>query len=308
VEPSREELKMIQIFALDEVNQYLVHLPAMDQVLITIARKTWADAKDIVKLLEGHNQKRDRDLSNKYILARAHKFSASEGISGGSHRLSKRFQREDAIIRGAIRFLGDRRDLLTILLVNKKWHGNYRRSVHKLILLESKRHSLGVRCENVWKTLVRLNEVKSFDEMKANAGEISQTLKEAIDAEVRRTLKLESSDAGNPTATSEYLDRAREFLYVYAHHHKETLLSQGVAPFIAVGALYMANGDDKLAFRFFSWLMEHHVFDIVRHEYQNLRKWYYCLERLLHIFLPDLAHHFKVSHIPVQTGSNLAVE
>lgn len=135
-----------------------------------------------------------------------------------------------------------------------------------------------------WVRILRIKE-RPFEELKKEADEkgIPPATEEIIMLDVNRSLHVHS-DYFPPGLLN-------SMLKVYACHNQELLYCQGMN--YLAGYLYIRLRDVNQAYEIFEDLMKHRFAELFAKEFHVLKIKMYQFDRLLHIFLPDVAEHFK---------------
>jgi hypothetical protein len=81
-------------------------------------------------------------------------------------------------------------------------------------------------------------------------------------------------------------------LRIYAHYNPKVSYCQGMN--YVMGFLYCYYREEDLTFRFFVRLVDKYMRSFFEDDLDSLRGVFYQFDRLLSIFVPDLAEHFKV--------------
>jgi len=78
----------------------------------------------------------------------------------------------------------------------------------------------------------------------------------------------------------------------YSHLNKELTYCQGMN--YVMGFCYINLQDPNITFKCFVRLMEWHVKPIFEREFKVLKQYFFKFNRIIDLYLPDLAEHFKV--------------
>jgi hypothetical protein len=64
-----------------------------------------------------------------------------------------------------------------------------------------------------------------------------------------------------------------------------------------MGFIYLVFEEEELTFRCFASLIQRFLKDVLMYDLKNIRVFFYKLDRLLAIFIPDLCSHLKQEKI-----------
>lgn len=103
------------------------------------------------------------------------------------------------------------------------------------------------------------------------------------------TMDVQRSFHNNPDISPIVL---HSLLRLYAHYNTEISYCQGMN--YIMGFLYYYLQNEEETFRFYVALMDRRMSRLFENDLSNMRPMFHMLNRLVAIFLPALADHFKV--------------
>jgi len=126
-----------------------------------------------------------------------------------------------------------------------------------------------------------------FDELKENLSmaEHKPYIEDLIKLDVQRSISF-SKEIGQETL--------EELLKLFARHNPDVSYCQGMN--FIVGFLYYQFRDEQDTFRFFVAIVEKALSQVFENDLANIPFLFYLTDRVVSIFLPELASHFRVKN------------
>eukprot|EP01016_Furgasonia_blochmanni_P046099 TRINITY_DN658_c0_g1_i5.p1 TRINITY_DN658_c0_g1~~TRINITY_DN658_c0_g1_i5.p1 ORF type:complete len:912 (-),score=280.66 TRINITY_DN658_c0_g1_i5:62-2797(-) len=280
------EIKRVHHKTLIAMNKYisnLCHDPTQAaNIVVELAKRTLCDAHDIFKLLEIYDTKKTNELRKQWVLSEDNpKRSLIK-----REKAAKRWG-EMLPIRLALEFLGPKDNLVAVLQVSKKWKDRLGRPIYKLLLnnydkqLNEKQHT------QLWLSVLKKDLVANpldypILKEESNHSEEIKAVEEVIILDVQRSLYIHKN------INSMIL---QGLLRTFAHYDRDISYCQGMN--YIMGYMFIMFLDEEVAFNVFCVCMKKHIGHLFLNEFAHLKLIFYQLERLIDLFMPDLAAHIK---------------
>eukprot|EP00826_Nyctotherus_ovalis_P020843 TRINITY_DN16616_c0_g1_i13.p1 TRINITY_DN16616_c0_g1~~TRINITY_DN16616_c0_g1_i13.p1 ORF type:complete len:901 (-),score=264.27 TRINITY_DN16616_c0_g1_i13:104-2806(-) len=184
------------------------------------------------------------------------------------------------------------KDLLNLLLLNKKCYSVLKIPVFKHLLLKLNTEVTLSQRLQIWEQVINVKEFDcSYDEVKekvrSSSLSPSKSIRDLIAMDVLRSI---------PHNKALDHDSLVNILLAYAIHNKQVEYCQGMN-FIA-GYLLLLFQDESKAFRFLACLIEkHQMSDLFSQGVPLLKRHLYKLDRLVHIHCPEVSEYFRNNNL-----------
>jgi hypothetical protein len=268
---------VIKLQVLDEINIFILHIDmdpnVASNILLSIANKLEIDEIALQNL--------------KRLLEKKNNTSLRRKLQSRSHDHVKKHKKHGNLfaIRLAMDFLSPRDNLLSLLLVNKKWKRCLEDIVYKIALsVPDDRIGLVYRL-NVWLSILKVHHMNiDYFMLKEKHNLHEQKIYQVEDI---ITLDVQRSFHNHPNISPMIL---HGLLRLYAHYNPEVSYCQGMN--FVMGFIYCLYESEEVTFKIFAGMMNKFMKNIFENDLTHLRLIFYQYDRLVGIFLPDLADHF----------------
>jgi len=186
----------------------------------------------------------------------------------------------------ALDYLSYNDNLVDIMLVNREWKKKLSKKLFKLRLSEiDEKITVQTRLK-VWKSILKLDQIRvDYFKIKERFNLVEQNV---FPVEDIITMDVQRSFHNNPNINTMIL---YNLLRLYAHYDQKVSYCQGMN--YVMGFLYCQFRDEDLAFNFFVAIINKYMKQLFENDLISLKTAFYQLDRLVGIFLPDLAKVFK---------------
>lgn len=274
------EEKIVKATILEELNQYLTHFTNGEETFIKLIKAVNADTFEAVHLLERHNHKKNEeflDIIRQYCC----------------HKDRKITTRMDIIKVLIIPYLSSPSDLVTCLLVSKVWNQELAAKVYKQVIRSDYPRTIPLTKRlNLWECFLH-QSLKRVDcsaiETIASSTKMKTPLEDIIELDVLRSMHLHRDTFSH--------DSLRLLLRAYAISNQEVGYCQGMN--YVMGFLLIILRDEKKTFKFFTIIMDQLLAKIILNDFSKLKMFFCILDRLIYVFTPSIAEHFKREKLEV---------
>ena len=199
------------------------------------------------------------------------------------------------ILKNSSKYLNDK-DIINLLSLKKTVSIKLNKKIYKNILL-SNNISLKKRLE-IWKSILHIkNYKKNYDYKKLlnNLNKLEKKISNLIELDIRRTSFKKNKEQGRKAIDN--------ILKCFALNEKNLNYCQGMNHLCAF--IYELFENEEESFYFFIGLMrDGKYYEIFLKNYQNLNIYFFILEKLILLFLPEIYMHFKENQAAINTFSS----
>jgi len=206
-----------------------------------------------------------------------------------NERLKKFGHNDTTMVMGLIiPYLGDDTTCINVIKMSRLFHEVFKDEIYKQCLIHTEQ---GKICHNkrlsIWSYFLNIKEnVIEYGALRDKINENTEYIK-SVDEVI-------SMDVHRSYTNIKNLDQAalKNILRTYAFYNSEIKYCQGMN-FLA-GFLLMFFQDEELAFKAFSGLIQKfEMTELFKDDMPQLKLFFYKLDRLISMYLPDLYSHFK---------------
>ncbi len=197
-----------------------------------------------------------------------------------------------------MKYIDRDQDLRTILACSKTFNEVFKDSAYKQSLLYTTNEMTYEKRKCIWQHFLGTNETimdytALWDKINQNTEFIKQ-VDEVISLDVQRSYtNLKNVDQ----------DGLKNILRTYAFYNSEVTYCQGMN-FLA-GFLFLSFKDEEMTFKAFAGLIERfNMTELFKEDLPLLKQYFYKLDRLVSMMLPDLHSHFKNENVQASLYSS----
>ncbi|KAL4471664.1 hypothetical protein ABPG74_008557 [Tetrahymena malaccensis] len=289
--PSEEDKAMeseISYFTLEELNKYLLNIELSSEfvsdLIIDLAKKKGAYLDQIPRILEKQENKKNSELRRKFDSYKIKKRQDEERF--------EQIQKNKLLIKVygikcALQFLSTKDKPWQLMSLNSAFKQHLRKQIFKIYLFrDSEKEWLNKNRVQTWLSILNIDRLK-FDylqykkEVAINAKH--DQIEEIITLDVNRSLHLHQDRINS--------NQLQSLLRIFAYYNTDISYCQGMN-YIA-GFLYLIILDEAQTYKAFHTVMNTYFKQLLTDNFEQLKVVFYQLERLIGIFLPELAEHLK---------------
>ncbi|KAL4511896.1 hypothetical protein ABPG72_012741 [Tetrahymena utriculariae] len=293
--PSEEEKAMeseLSYFTLDELNKHLLNIELscefVSDLIIDLAKKKGAYLDQIPRILEKQENKKNSELRRNFYSYKNKKRQDEERFEN--------IQKNKLLIKVygikcALQFLSTKDKPWQLMQLNSTFKQHLRKQIYKIYLFrDSETEWINKNRVQTWLSILNISSLK-FDyvqykkEVAINAKH--DQIEEIITLDVNRSLHLHQDRINS--------NQLQSLLRIFAYYNTDISYCQGMN-YIA-GFLYLIILDEASTYKAFHTVMNTYFKQLLTDNFEQLKVVFYQLERLLSIFLPELAEHLKQENV-----------
>ena len=195
-------------------------------------------------------------------------------------------------IKQSISFLSNGKDLINLLILNKRYYETLKIPIFKHILFETNIEITLPNRLNIWLQIIDYKDFNcDYGELKAKLIKDPSLLPKQIEDLI--TVDVARSIPHNKALSHSALT---SILRAYAYYNKTIEYCQGMN-FIA-GFLYILFQDEEKVFKFFATLIDkYHMRDLFVHDVPLLKRYFYKIDRLFYLHCPEVSEYFRNENV-----------
>ncbi|EAR94523.2 TBC domain protein (macronuclear) [Tetrahymena thermophila SB210] len=278
----------LSYFTLDELNKYLLNIELSSEfvsdLIIDLAKKKGAYLDQIPRILEKQENKKNSELRRNFLSYKNKKRRDEERF--------EKIQKNKLLlkvygIKCALQFLSTKDKPWQLLQLNSTFKQNLRKQIYKIYLFrDSETEWLNKNRVQTWLSILNIDSLKfNYIDYKKEVAINAKPdqIEEIITLDVNRSLHLHQDRINS--------NQLQSLLRIFAYYNTDISYCQGMN-YIA-GFLYLIILNEAQTYKAFHTVMNTYFKQLLTDNFEQLKVVFYQLERLLSIFLPELADHLK---------------